>query len=81
MSDNGYRETAGVIAQAMEDKKARDVVILDVSSMTLVTDFLVIGTGNTAIQVRAHADRRARFGTSRVHRSPTRVWPTANQAS
>ena len=55
-NDNGYRETADVIAQAMEDKKARDVVVLDVTGLTLVTDYLVIGTGNTAIQVRAIAD-------------------------
>ncbi len=72
MSDNGYRETAGVIAQAMEDKKARDVVILDVSSMTLVTDFLVIGTGNTAIQVRAIADgieeKMREAGTRPLHK-------------
>lgn len=56
MSSNGYRETAEAIADAMEDKKARDVVVLDVSSMTLVTDYLVVGSGNTAIQVRAIAD-------------------------
>ena len=50
------REFALIAAQAADEKKAEDVVVLDVSELLVVTDFFVIATGRTNIQVRAIAD-------------------------
>ena len=50
------REWAILAATAAADKKATDVVVIDVAELLVVTDYFVIGTGNTAIQVRAIAD-------------------------
>jgi ribosome-associated protein len=50
-------ELAGVIAAAAADKKARDVVILDIRSKTTVADYFVICEGDTDRQVRAIIDR------------------------
>ena len=43
-------------ADLMLDKKAKDVTILDVRNLTNITDFVVICTGETDIQVKAVAD-------------------------
>lgn len=47
------RQVAELAAQAAEEKKGIDVVILDVHALTLVADYFVIVSGNTPIQVRA----------------------------
>lgn len=43
-------------AAAAADKKASDILVIDVAELLVVTDYFVICTGNTAIQVRAIAD-------------------------
>lgn len=40
-------------AEAMEAKKAEDVLILDIGSFTPVADYFVIGSAETAVQIRA----------------------------
>jgi len=49
-------ELAALIAGAAADKKAREVVTLDVRRRTTVADFFVICEGDTDRQVRAIAD-------------------------
>ena len=44
------------IASVALDKKARDVVVLDMRDVVSYTDFLVIATGNTERQTRAIED-------------------------
>lgn len=44
------------IAAAASDKKAYDIVIMKMEGLTLATDYFVICSANTAIQVRAIAD-------------------------
>lgn len=43
-------------ADAAADKKATDIVALDVAQLLVVTDYFIICTGNTTIQVKAIAD-------------------------
>jgi ribosome-associated protein len=40
-------------AAAAEDRRAEDVVILDLRGQTLVTDYFVICTGSSRVQIRA----------------------------
>lgn len=49
------QELAVVAAEAANDKKAGDIVAINVADLLVVTDFFVIATGNTNIQVRAIA--------------------------
>lgn len=49
-------DLASLIASAMEGKKAREVVILDIQGKTTVADYMVIGEGDTDRQIRAIAD-------------------------
>jgi len=44
------------IAKAASDKKAHDIVILDMQKVSLVTDYFVICSANSTTQVRAIAD-------------------------
>ncbi|MFN2464370.1 MAG: ribosome silencing factor [Candidatus Dormibacteria bacterium] len=50
------RELAGLVREAALDKKARDVVEIDLSGRSPVTDFFVICEGDTDRQTRAIAD-------------------------
>lgn len=50
------RDWALIAAEAAADKKAEDIVALDVASLLVVTDYFVIASGRTNIQVRAIAD-------------------------
>lgn len=47
---------ASSAARAADDKKAIDTIVIDVAELLVVTDYFVICTGNTDIQVRAIAD-------------------------
>ena len=66
-------ELAVIAAEAASDKKATDIVVINVAELLVVTDFFVIATGNTGIQVRAVADEveeqlRARGGVKPIGR-------------
>lgn len=50
------KEIALLAIEAASDKKAEDIVTLDVSQLLVVTEYFVIATGRTNIQVRAIAD-------------------------
>lgn len=43
-------------AQILYDKKAVDIEVLHVGHLTVVTDYMVIAGGRTALQVKALAD-------------------------
>ncbi len=44
------------IAKVLSDKKAQNIVILNVGHLTVITDYMVIATGRSVLQTRALAD-------------------------
>lgn len=50
------QDWALIAAEAAADKKAENIVALNVADLLVVTDYFVIATGRTGIQVRAIAD-------------------------
>ncbi len=44
------------IAAILYDKKAKDIVALDVHDLTVITDCMVIASGRSALQVKSLAD-------------------------
>ncbi len=50
------RETALLTAQAADDKKASDILILDLRGLTYITDYFVICSGSNPAQIGAVAD-------------------------
>ena len=49
-------ELALRIARILHDKKAQDIMVLRVGHMTVITDYMVIASGRSALQVKALAD-------------------------
>ena len=49
-------ELALRIAQILYDKKALDITVLRVGHMTVITDYMVIASGRSALQVKSLAD-------------------------
>ena len=53
MQDNAFVQD---IAKVLYDHKGLDIVALDVSKLTVITEYMVIVSGRTASQVKALAD-------------------------
>ncbi|PEN05232.1 ribosome silencing factor [Longimonas halophila] len=51
----GYALTAHAV-DAMAEKKATDIVVLDLRSIAAMADFFVLGTGGSDVQIRAIAN-------------------------
>lgn len=51
-----YLEYARIAADAAEDKKARDIVILDIRGLSVIADFFIICSATSRTQVQAIAD-------------------------
>ena len=50
------RENLLKAAEALEQKKAQDIVALDVSALTVITDTMLIASGRNVLQVKTLAD-------------------------
>lgn len=50
------KNLAQTIAEILYEKKANNIVALDVSQLTVITDAMVIASGRNALQVKALAD-------------------------
>lgn len=50
------RELALRIAEVMRDKKAEELLVLEISHLTVIADVMVIGNGRSMAQVKALAD-------------------------
>jgi len=50
------KELVQLVAGVCLEEKARDILILDVSELTIIADYFIIASGRTAIQVKAIAD-------------------------
>jgi ribosome-associated protein len=50
------KELALTAMQAADDKKAEDIIALDVAELLVVTGYFVLATGRTDVQVHAIAD-------------------------
>ena len=53
MENNGL---ALRIAKILYDKKATDILVLNVAHLTVITDYMVIASGRSSLQVKALAD-------------------------
>lgn len=51
-----FKAAANIVKEALEDKKAEDIKILDLTGLSNITDYFVIASGNNVNQLRAMAD-------------------------
>ena len=50
------KDIAILAAKALDAKRAKDITVLKVDEMTVITDYMVIATGRSVPQVKALAD-------------------------
>ena len=56
MPQKQSKEMARLAYQAMEDKKARDIRIIDISEISVLADYFLIASGSNKNQVQAMVD-------------------------
>jgi ribosome-associated protein len=66
---DSYR-LASIIAQAADDRKGNDIVLLNVSEISYIADYFVIITGFSNVQVRAIARSIEDKVEAELHRLP-----------
>ena len=71
--DGSVRALAVLAAREAVDRRAQDVVLLDLKGLTTATDFFVIASGESDVQVRALAERIEARLTEEEGRKPWHV--------
>ena len=56
MENTCARKIAKLAIEALEDKKAEDIRIIDISEVSVVADYFIIANGNNKSQVQALCD-------------------------
>ena len=56
MTDNKTKEFAVLAVEALEDKKAEDIAIIDISEVSVIADYFIIAGGNNNSQIQALSD-------------------------
>ncbi|MCL2158667.1 MAG: ribosome silencing factor [Oscillospiraceae bacterium] len=67
------KELARNMSTILDDKKARDIKILEVNKQTIIADYFVIATGTSSTHMRALA-QELEFGIKeKLDQSPSRI--------
>ena len=56
MVEKNSKERAKIAVAALEEKKAKDIKILDISGVSVLADYFIIASGSNRNQVQAMAD-------------------------
>ena len=54
------KQLADTIAQALDSKKAQDIMVIDIADMTIIADCFVVASGNSVNQTKALCDEGER---------------------
>ena len=78
--ENISKEMAKLAIQALEDKKAEDIRVIDISEVSVVADYFIIADGSNRSQIQALADNveetlgRAGYPMKQVEGYTTANW-------
>lgn len=76
---NDSKEMARLAYDAMDDKIAKDITIIDISGVSVVADYFLIADGKNRNQVQAIANNVDEFlGKAGYHAKATEGYSTAN---
>lgn len=79
MSNINTNDTVKLIVDALEDKKAENIQIIDISEVSTVADYFVIANGTNKSQVQALVDNVAeKLAKNGVHAKQTEGYQSAN---
>ena len=72
VSMNQSKEMAKLTIDALEDKKANDIRVIDIAGVSVIADYFVIASGSNTNQVQAMADN-VREALGRAGHEPRQV--------
>lgn len=73
------KEMAKLAIQALEDKKAEDISVIDISSVSVLADYFIIANGSNRSQIQAMIDNvEERLGRSGAELKQIEGYDTAN---
>lgn len=73
------KEMAKIVVSALEEKKAKDLKLLDISDVSVLADYFVIASGSNRNQVQAMADEvEERLGEAGFTPKQVEGYQTAN---
>ncbi len=73
------KEMAKLAIKALEDKKAEDIRIIDISEVSVLADYFIIATGSNRSQIQALADHvQEQLGRAGYPIKQTEGYDTAN---
>lgn len=56
MIDNKIKQLAALAVEALENKKAEDISIIDISEVSVIADYFIIAGGSNKSQIQALSD-------------------------
>lgn len=56
MADSKSKEMIKIIVDALNDKKAEDIRVIDISNISVISDYFVIANGSNPNQIQALVD-------------------------
>lgn len=79
MENNIAREMAKLAIQALEDKKAEDIHVIDISEVSVIADYFIIAGGSNKSQIQALCDNvQEKLGRAGYPERQTEGYQTAN---
>lgn len=73
------KEMARIAVESLEEKKAIDVRVIDISEVSTIADYFIIGEGSNRNQVQAIADEvEEALGRAGINPKQIEGYPTAN---
>ena len=71
------REMARLAIQALQDKKAQDIHVIDISEVSVIADYFIIAGGTNKNQIQALCDNvQEHLGRAGYPEKQTEVWFT-----
>ncbi len=56
MTDQSIKKMAALAIKALEDKKAEDITVIDISEISVLADYFIIAGGNNVNQLQTLSD-------------------------
>ena len=79
MSKNAAIEMTKLAIQALEDKKAEDVHVIDISEVSVIADYFIIAGGSNKSQIQALCDNvQEKLGRAGYPEKQVEGYQTAN---
>ena len=79
MSNDISKAMAKATIEALEDKKAEDIKIIDISEVSVLADYFIIASGSNISQIRAMVDNvDEKLGRMGYERNQIEGYETAN---